>query len=124
MHPPAAPHSGPVDEEVVYYSLKSHRPVVSDEGAAAASSDPGSAPGVLIMELSTMASLPDDVHRVCPITLEEFDRASVDFLPEDACFLKGRKDLCVGKLPCGHRFHALSILSHMVLTSMKCPICR
>jgi len=60
----------------------------------------------------------------CPIAMEAFDKATVDFLPDDACFIEGRADLCIALLPCGHHFHALSLLCNMALASMRCPICR
>lgn len=60
----------------------------------------------------------------CPIAMEAFDKARVDFLPEDACFIKDRPELCIAELPCGHIFHALSILCHMAISGMRCPICR
>jgi hypothetical protein len=60
----------------------------------------------------------------CPIALQAFDKATVDFLPEDSSFIEGRPDLCIASLPCGHHFHALSLLCNMALASMRCPICR
>jgi hypothetical protein len=104
--------------------------------------------------LSGMDSLRPEEQRTCPIVLEEFDKvgdvflcavrppvsvlagginphvddvfqqATVDFLPEGSCFVEGKPELCIGTLPCGHRFHALALVCHMAFCSMTCPICR
>ena len=79
----------------------------------------------IMLKLSNMQSLKEEnKDTICPILLEPFDEGRVEFLPEDACVVKARPDLCVGTLPCGHQFHALSIIAHMALSSMRCPICR
>ena len=74
------------------------------------------------MDLCCMDALGQHEDRTCPIAMDDFDKARVDFLPEDACFIEGRPEFCVATLPCGHRFHSLSILCHVVLSCMRCPV--
>lgn len=80
------------------------------------------------MLLSTMTDLvstvDDEESRSCPIQMEEFDKAGLDFLPPGTCFVDGRPDLCVGSLPCGHRFSPMAIVYHMCISGMQCPVCR
>jgi hypothetical protein len=83
----------------------------------------------MTLRLVGMAALPQhsgasEGEDECPIAMQPFDKARVDFLPEDAAFVKGRPDLCIAVLPCKHKFHSLSILSHMALSCMRCPVCR
>jgi hypothetical protein len=88
---------------------------------------PGDTPQVssMLVCLSGMDSLDEeDRHMPCPIAMEEFDKACVDFLPDDASFIEGMPELCICTLPCKHRFHALSILCHMAISGMRCPVCR
>jgi len=66
----------------------------------------------------------ESISSTCPIAMDDFDKAVVDFLPEDASFVQGRPDLCICTLPCRHSFHALSVLCHMALSGMRCPVCR
>lgn len=79
---------------------------------------------IFVLAVGTMASVPQGEYTCCPIAMEEFDKASVDYFPEDVCFVEGKPEYCVGRLPCGHRFHALSILYHLVVNGMTCPVCR
>ena len=80
----------------------------------------------MVMRLCTMESLSPEDERCCPISMDEFDKASVPSLKDMSteCLISGRPDLCIGKLPCGHRFHAVSIIYHMAMNGMKCPVCR
>lgn len=79
---------------------------------------------VMCVELSSMKTLGEHENMTCSIAMDDFDKAKVDFLPEDACFVEHRPELCVATLPCGHRFHALSLLCNMVISGMRCPVCR
>jgi hypothetical protein len=73
---------------------------------------------------------PEKEDRICPIEMEEFDKAgsffySEDFVPDGTCFVQGRPDLCVATLKeCGHRFTPMAIVYHMCLSGMQCPVCR
>ncbi len=78
----------------------------------------------LVMKVGTMDVLSPGDYTSCPIAMDEFNKASVENLHEGACFVEGKPEFCVATLPCGHRFHALSILYHMVINGMKCPVCR
>ncbi len=81
-----------------------------------------------LLELDGSRSSGDanDLHNAatCPIAMEDFDKAIVDFLPADSAFVQGQPELCICTLPCRHSFHALSILCHMALSGMRCPVCR
>ena len=79
-------------------------------------------------------------YTTCPIALEEFDKVDVDeFLPPSQkvqnkdkncnsdstqCFVQGKPEYCVGWLPCGHHFHPVAVLCHMMVNGMRCPVCR
>jgi hypothetical protein len=56
--------------------------------------------------------------------MEEFDKACLDFLPEGSCFVEGNPELCVGILPCGHKFSPMAVVYHMCISGMQCPVCR
>jgi hypothetical protein len=60
----------------------------------------------------------------CPICMETFAKASLDFCPEGTSFVQDRPSLCVAKLECGHSFNPLAICFHMYVSGMQCPICR
>jgi hypothetical protein len=63
--------------------------------------------------------------RTCPIAMEEFDKVDVpEYLPPGSCFVRDTPEYCVGKLPCGHLFHPVALICHMVVNGMTCPICR
>lgn len=113
-------NSGNTESEVVVV-FTPHQ-ILDDEGPSSSMQmhDPLS----MTVTISSMNDLPESCNKVCPIAMEDFDKARIDFLPEDACFLENRPDMCVATLPCGHRFNALSVMCHMVLTSMRCPVCR
>lgn len=59
----------------------------------------------------------------CPITMESFDKADVEFLP-GARMIPEIPELCVGILPCGHCFGVVPLTYHMLRTGMQCPCCR
>jgi hypothetical protein len=86
-----------------------------------------SLPFNIIMQLCSMASLGRDEDTSCPISMEEFDKAFVPSIcnwPEECSFVEGRPDICIGVLPCGHKFHAVSLIYHMATNGMRCPVCR
>jgi hypothetical protein len=64
--------------------------------------------------------------------MEDFDKVhGIQYLSggEDdeegtTCFVQGRPEYCVGRLPCGHHFHPVAVLCHMVVNGMSCPMCR
>lgn len=79
----------------------------------------------MVMLLSDTGVLGKEEDRICPIQMEEFEKACLDFMPPDkTCFLEGRPDLCVGTLQCGHRFCPSAIVYHMCISGMQCPVCR
>lgn len=59
----------------------------------------------------------------CPVSLERFDSSEIDVLP-GATFLPEHPKLCAGKLPCGHIIACLPLVMHMLVSDMRCPICR
>lgn len=68
---------------------------------------------------------PDASERMCPIEMEDFDKACLDFVPAGTCFVDGCPELCVGTLQeCGHRFSPMAIVYHMCMSGMQCPVCR
>lgn len=78
----------------------------------------------MLMRVSDMGVLGADEERMCPIQMEDFDRACLDFLEPGTCFVEERPELCVGTLPCGHRFCPAAIVYHMCISGMQCPVCR
>lgn len=102
-------------------AVEIEHPVVADEYTH---DQPGDPLPAIMLKVGTMQTLAPGDYKTCPIAMEDFDKATVDSLKEDACFVEGRPEFCVGKLPCGHRFHAVSILYHMVINGMSCPVCR
>ena len=42
----------------------------------------------------------------------------------DNCFVEDVPEYCVWRLPCGHHFHPVAVLCHMVVNGMNCPVCR
>lgn len=61
---------------------------------------------------------------LCPITCMPFRDDCLEFLEDGAHLIKGQPDLCVSRLPCGHKFSSLSLAYHMCTRSMRCPMCR
>ncbi len=85
--------------------------------------------------VTTLAGLAPGEYTSCPIAMEEFDKVQVsELLPLASgmgscssccnCFVLDRPEYCVGRLPCGHHFHPVAVLCHMVVNGMKCPVCR
>jgi hypothetical protein len=75
------------------------------------------------MTLLAKHELPPGDEGVCPITMEKYEVADVDFLP-GARIDPNHPEACAGMLPCGHVFGAVAILHHMASTTMQCPMCR
>ena len=110
----------------VLHPMKNNGDTRSPPGGASAMPECCSSQGHLpmVLTLHKIDSIPEGSNRMCPIAMDDFDKARVDFLPEDASFIEGQPEFCVGFLPCGHSFNALSILCHMTLSGMRCPVCR
>lgn len=79
--------------------------------------------GSLVVSLLTQKQALDMGETECPITLEPFNRADVDFLP-GARLVPEEKDLVAAKLPCNHVMGAIPLVYHMMTTNIRCPICR
>lgn len=77
----------------------------------------------LRVALQSVDSLSNDEENCCPITLEKFENSDVDFLPGERV-LKNKPNLCIGVLPCGHKCGAVPLLYHMLISGVKCPMCR
>ena len=77
------------------------------------------------IELKRMCDMPQGGDELlCPIGMEPFDKCTLASKP-DACFLdRTRAAYCVARLPCGHYFGIMSIISHFETHNMKCPLCR
>lgn len=67
-------------------------------------------------------SIPDDSDE-CPLTLDAIKSSKLDFLP-DAPFSTIRPQHSKLTLPCGHSFHALSLIYAFCKNGMRCPCCR
>ena len=78
----------------------------------------------MLMRVSDMSVLRDDEEHTCPIQMEDFDEAHLEFLDKGICFVEGSPQLCVATLPCGHRFCPAAIVYHMCISGMQCPVCR
>lgn len=76
------------------------------------------------MALATVGMLPGGVGNECPISREPFDEPGVVSAVGDRPFCEAEPDLCVGVLPCGHIFSAVTITYHMAMNNMVCPVCR
>jgi hypothetical protein len=72
--------------------------------------------------LTVTLSIPRDDDE-CPLTLETIRASRLDFLP-DAVFCPERPQHSKLTLPCGHGFHALSLLYSWCKNGMRCPCCR
>ena len=59
----------------------------------------------------------------CPLTLEPISQSKLDFLP-DAPFISDRPLHSKLTLPCGHSFHALTLIYSWCKNGMSCPFCR
>ena len=59
----------------------------------------------------------------CPLTLHKISDSRIEFLP-DTTFFEDRPLHTKIKLPCGHGFHALSLIYSWCKTKMLCPCCR
>jgi hypothetical protein len=71
--------------------------------------------------LKTMDDLPqDEEHRICPITMDTFDVSDTG----DSHFIPAHPLICVGELPCKHRFGIMAIMNHFAMCNLRCPICR
>jgi hypothetical protein len=71
--------------------------------------------------LKSMSDLPpDEESRTCPITMDAFDATETG----DSNFLPAHPLVCVGELPCKHRFGIFSIMNHFAMCNLRCPICR
>ena len=88
------------------------------------SEDPESLPPNMILRVGTMQSLVPGEYTSCPFSMEEFDKDSLEYLPPGSCFVQNDPSYCIGRLSCGHHFHAVSILYHMAINGMNCPLCR
>lgn len=58
----------------------------------------------------------------CCIAMEPIESYRLEWLPADA--VQGQPELTKATLPCGHGFHALSLLYFMAKCEMTCPCCR
>lgn len=59
----------------------------------------------------------------CPLTLEPIAQSKLDFLP-DTPFVSDRPLHSKLTLPCGHSFHALTLVYSFCKSGMVCPFCR
>lgn len=73
--------------------------------------------------LQGVDALGPNEENCCPITLDKFENSEVDFLPGE-CIIKKHPNLCIGVLPCGHKCSAVPLLFHMLVSGVKCPMCR
>lgn len=81
----------------------------------------------MLMRVSATDVLGPDEESICPIQMEDFDKARLEFMDpsgDHSCFVQGRPELCVGTLPCGHRFCPSAVVYHMCISGMQCPVCR
>ena len=61
----------------------------------------------------------------CCIAMEAIDTHRVDWLGEgEQAVVAGQPHLTKATLPCGHGFHALTLLYHFAKNEMTCPCCR
>lgn len=120
-------------EHVMYSVQREGRPAPNvlfpasaeaQHAAEDATASPSCEQVVMVLKVGTMASIPKGEYTRCPIAMEDFDKACVEHMPADLCFLEGKPQYCVGRLPCGHRFHAVSIIYHACVNGMQCPVCR
>ena len=67
-------------------------------------------------------SIPGDEEE-CPLTLELIKRSQLPIL-SDISFLEDRPNHSKLTLPCGHSFHAMSLIYSFCKNGMTCPCCR
>jgi hypothetical protein len=67
-------------------------------------------------------SIPGDEDE-CPLTLEPIKDSRLACMP-DAVFMQEKPQHSKVTLPCGHGFHALSLLYNWCKNNMLCPCCR
>jgi hypothetical protein len=77
--------------------------------------------GALALELS----VPQPGEECC-IAMDAMDTHRVDWLGEEGeqAVVAGQPHLSKATLPCGHGFHALTLLYHFAKNEMTCPCCR
>lgn len=73
--------------------------------------------------LTSVDTLGKDEENCCPITLDTFQNSDVDFLPGER-IIRNKPELCIAVLPCGHKCGAVPVLYHMLISGVKCPMCR
>lgn len=78
--------------------------------------------GVLPPTLTVTLSIPAEEDE-CPLTLDTIKASKLEFLP-DTPFCQERPQHSKLTLPCGHAFHALSLLYSWCKSGMRCPCCR
>lgn len=71
-------------------------------------------------ELCECTGTDDDI---CIFTMERMNKSRLDFC-YSPYFVARMPELCVLKLPCGHRFSALHLAFHFLQRHMRCPVCR
>jgi hypothetical protein len=59
----------------------------------------------------------------CSIALDKFDDVRLD-CTGDAIFSDKIPKYCIGLMKCGHMFSILSLVNHMAMCNMMCPMCR
>jgi hypothetical protein len=126
------PFAGPLDSIwMTRGGSRSEEHQNSDQAANQQPNTSGSSvdspPFDITMQLCSMALLGQYEDTSCPISMEEFDKAFVPSIcngPEECPFVEGRPDICIGVLPCWHKFHAVSLIYHMATNGMRCPVCR
>lgn len=125
------PFTGPIRQLWMLQGGRTHAPATSSGPSEEDSDEPNpttaALPFRMVMKLHGMSSLLPGDDTSCPISMEEFDKAFVPAIcngPDECPFVEGVPELCIGKLPCGHRFHAVSLIYHMATNGMKCPVCR
>jgi hypothetical protein len=78
----------------------------------------------LLLTSSAASGLEED-DDMCPICLEPFSKAGLEFLAPKTCFVPNMPELDMATLEdCGHRFCPLAIAFHMLVSGMECPVCR
>lgn len=78
---------------------------------------------ILEVQLQTQDEAEASGAGECPITLERFGSSDVDFLPR-ARMVPRSPELCAARLPCGHVFGAVPVFYNMLVSGIKCPMCR
>lgn len=92
---------------------------------ATGSPRPVSPGNTVLVELLRIDDLLPSDEKQCPIACESYEKATLDFLGDDASFISGYPEYCVVKIEaCGHMFSAMNLAYHFLTTHMKCPMCR